>query len=226
MREMMRAAPGFHPPGRVADESFRSLLGELAWRRLPSAVRERFAWKPAPGAEIRYAGMMLVVRSSAMGWLVAQACRLIGTPLAPYRGGDVPTTVTLRLDRDGSGIVWDRLYRFPGHAPVHCVSSKKVAAGDGLIECVGAGIGMWLKLSEHKGELHFRSTGYFWRRGGLRLRLPGWLTPGELLVVHADLGGGWFRFRIAVTHPVLGETFFQDGIFAEERGEPWTASSC
>ena len=215
MGEMMRAAPGFHPPGRVADESFRSLLGELAWRRLPSAVRERFAWKPAPGTEVRYAGTMLVVRSSAAGWLTAQACRLIGTPLASYRGADVPVTVTLSADGDG-GVAWDRLYRFPGRAPVSCRSVKKATA-DGLIECVGAGIGMWLKLLEHKGELHFRSTGYFWRRGGLRLRLPHWLTPGELLVVHADLGGGWFRFRIAVNHPLLGETFFQDGIFAEER---------
>jgi len=222
MREM-RAVPGLCPPGRIADGSFRDLLGELAWRRLPPAVRERFAWKPAPGNEIRYAGMMMVVRSSAAGWLMAQACRLIGTPLAPYRGGDVPAVVTLRLDRDGSGIVWDRLYHFPGRAPVRCVSVKKARAGDGLIECVGAGIGMWLKLSEHKGELHFRSTGYFWRRGRCQVRLPRWLTPGEMHVVHADLGGGWFRFRIAVHHPVLGETFFQDGIFAAEKGaEPWT----
>jgi hypothetical protein len=37
-------------------------------------------------------------------------------------------------------------------------------------------------------------------------------------VVHADLGGGWFRFQIAVHHKLLGETFFQDGIFAAERG--------
>lgn len=223
MPTMLQEA-GFSVAPRLADGSFRALLGELAWRRLPRAVQERFSWKPAPGAQIRYAGVMTVVRSSVAGWLLAQACRLIGTPLAPYRGGDVPVTVTLSLDEEG-GIVWDRLYRFPGHAPVCCRSVKKATA-EGLIECVGAGIGMWLKLSEHKGELHFRSTRYFWRRGQRSLALPRWLSPGEMHVVHADLGGGWFRFRIAVTHPLLGETLFQDGIFAEERGEPWTASSC
>ena len=214
MPTMLQEA-GFSVGPRLTDGSFRALLGELAWRRLPRAVQERFSWKPAPGAEIRYAGVMTVVRSSVAGWLLAQACRLIGTPLAPYRGGDVPVTVTLSLDEEG-GIVWDRLYRFPGHAPVCCRSVKKATA-EGLIECVGAGIGMWLKLSEQKGELHFRSTGYFWRRGRLRLAVPRWLWPGEMHVVHADLGGGWFRFRIAVRHPLLGEILFQDGIFAAER---------
>ncbi len=179
MQEKTPATARFRPPRRIADASFRELLGELAWRRLAPAVRERFAWKPAPGAAIRYVGMMNVVRASAAGWLMAQACRLLGTPLAPYRGSDVPVAVTLRLDGDGHGI---------------------------------------------EGELHFRSTGYFWRRGRRRVRLPRWLTPGELHVVHADLGGGWFRFRIAVRHRLLGETLFQDGIFAEEKGvEPWTA---
>src|SRR5215470_19052165 len=88
------------------DPSFERLLGELAWRRLAPAVRERFRWKPAPGAELRYAGEMAVVRSSRLGWLMAQLCRLIGTPLAPHRGARVPVTVTLSLDSAGKGIVW------------------------------------------------------------------------------------------------------------------------
>jgi hypothetical protein len=63
------------------DPSFERLLGELAWRRLAPAVRERFSWKPAAGAEIRYAGEMAVVRSSRLGWVMAQVCRLIRTDL-------------------------------------------------------------------------------------------------------------------------------------------------
>jgi hypothetical protein len=216
MEGVMQTATQRFRGDRAPDPSFRALLGELAWRRLPTAVRDRFGAKPAPGAAIRYTGQMSVVRASRAGWLMAQACRLLGTPLAPHRGADVPVVVTLRLDRDGSGIVWERAYRFPGRAPLRCVSVKR-ATPEGLIECVGRGVGMWLKLTEDKGELHFRSTGYFWRCGKRRLAMPGWLTPGEMHVVHADLGGGRFRFRIAVRHPLFGETFFQDGIFAEER---------
>lgn len=212
----MRAIEKTESTGLLPDPGFRALLGELQWRRLPPAVRERFAWKPAPGRDIVYAGTMLEVRASAVGWLMAQACRLIGTPLAPYRGTDVPVTVRLSLDRDGDGIVWQRLYRFPGRRPVRCVSVKRALAG-GLIECVGGGVGMWLRLGERDGELHFRSTGYFWRWRRWRIALPPWLTPGEMHVVHADLGGGRFRFRIGVRHPLFGETFYQDGIFAAER---------
>jgi hypothetical protein len=192
-------------------------LGALAWRRLPPAVRERFAWKPVQGAAIRYRGVMAVVRCSAVGALMAQLCRVIGTPLAPYCGRDVPVTVTLRRDDESGGIVWERLYRFAGRAAVRCVSVKRVSAGEGLLECVGGGVGMWLRLSERRGELHFRSIGYFWRRGRFRLALPSWLSPGELHVVHADLGAGRFRFCIAVRHRLFGETFFQDGVFAAER---------
>ena len=199
------------------DPSFERLLGELAWRRLAPAVRERFRWKPASGAEIHYAGEMLVVRSSRLGWLMAQLCRLIGTPLAPHRGARVPVTVTLSLDADGAGVVWRRLYRFPGRRAVTCVSVKKAAESEGLIECVGGGIGMWLRLSERAGALYFRSTGYFWTIGRWRVALPDWLTPGALTVVHSDEGQGRFRFVISVVHPFIGETFFQDGVFEAER---------
>jgi hypothetical protein len=204
-------------PDLAPDPSFERLLGEPAWHRLAPAIRERFRWKPAPAAEIRYAGEMLVVRSSRLGWIMAQLCRLVGTPLAPHRGARVPVTVSLSLDRDGAGVVWRRLYRFVGRRPVTCVSVKKATESEGLIECVGGGIGMWLRLSERAGALYFRSTGYFWAIGRWRVPLPDWLTPGALTVVHSDEGQGRFRFVISVVHPFLGETFFQDGVFSSSR---------
>jgi uncharacterized protein DUF4166 len=210
-------------PPLAPDPSFQRLLGELAWRRLAPAIRERFRWKPAAGAEIRYVGEMAVVRSSRLGWAMAQLCRLIGTPLAPHRGRNIPVRVTLSLDTDGAGVVWRRVYRFPNRRAVACVSVKRSTATEGLIECVGGGVGMWLRLSERAGALHFRSTGYFWALGNWRVPLPAWLTPGALHVTHSDEGEGRFRFRISVTHPFLGETFFQDGIFSSEGSEPWSA---
>jgi len=200
----------------LPDPSFERLMGALAWRRLPEAVRERFRWKPAPGAEIRYAGTMEAVRCSRLGWWLARLFRVIGTPLAPHRGHNVPVTVTLRLDRDAEGIVWERRYAFAGRRPVTCRSVKR-ATETGVIESVGGGIGMWLRLIVRERALLFESTGYFWRLGPLALRLPAWLTPGALLVAHIDEGEGRFRFRITVTHPLFGETFHQGGVFARTR---------
>ena len=216
--------PGFSRPSTSArapceraalqpDPSFRRLLGETQWWSLVPAVRERFSSKPAVGTELRYIGAMETVRSSRAGWLLAQLFRLIGTPLAPHRGRDVPVTVTLRLAPDGKGVVWHRLYSFPGRTPVACQSIKEASPQQGLVERVGAGIGMWLRLSAREGALHFESTGYFWRLGRFHLRLPDWLTPGVLRVAHIDEGAGRFRFRIAVEHPRFGELFFQEGSF-------------
>jgi len=200
----------------LPDPSFRALLGEIAWRRLVPAVRARFAVKPAPGAAIRYRGTMHKVQASWAGKLLAGICRLFATPLAPYCGSDVPVSVRLHLDSDGNGIVWERTYHFARRAPVTCVSVKR-AQSSGLVEIVGGGIGMALSLAERDGALHFRSTGYFWHWHGRRLPLPPWLTPGEMHVVQADLGGGRFRFALAVAHPLFGEIIRQDGVFLEER---------
>ena len=215
----MHSPSGTEPvvrPGLLPDPSFRAILGDVSWRRLPEAVRRRFAWKPAPGSDIVYAGSMREVRATRIGWLWAQLCRLVGAPIARWRGTDVPVTVRLSLDRDGHGIVWERLYHFPGRALVRCVSVRKSVDG-GLVEALGSGLGMRLELSELHGELHFRSTGYFWQAHRRQVALPAWLAPGEMHVVHADLGAGRFRFRISVTHRLFGQILYQDGIFAAER---------
>jgi hypothetical protein len=196
------------------DPTYRRLLGDLAWRRLPPAIRDRFAVKPRRGGAIRYAGIMHEVRRSRAGWFIAQACRLLGTPLVARQGCDVPVTVTLRTDAAGDGIVWERCYRFPLNAPVRAVSIKKASAEEGLLECVGGGFGMRLRVFERERALHFVSVGFFWRLGRWRMALPELLTPGRMHVVHRDLGGSRFRFTISVRHILLGETFHQDGTFA------------
>jgi hypothetical protein len=34
-------------------------------------------------------------------------------------------------------------------------------------------------------------------------------------VSHRDLGAGRFRFTLAMTHPLWGQTFHQTGVFAD-----------
>ena len=61
----------------------------------------------------------------------------------------------------------------------------------------------------------FQSRRYFLAWRGLRLPLPNWASPGVCRVSHQDLGGGRFRFSLAMTHPLWGETFHQTGVFAD-----------
>lgn len=203
---------GFRPRAPASPLlDLRRIVGETGWANLPLAVRARFGVH-AGGAVIRYPGTMVVRANRAGRWL-AQACRLIGTPLAPWTGEAVAVDVAVR--RDGAAMVWDRIYKFADRPPV-LVSSRKMAAPDGgLMEIAHGGLGMTLDVTEEAGALHFRSTGYFWRVLGLRLPIPPLLTPGRAHVLHEDLGAGRFRFALTFRHPLLGETFFQDGVFED-----------
>ena len=63
------------------------VMGQVAWARLPEAVRVRFA---EPPAAVDYVGEFDVVRASRFGRLVALVCLLLGTPvvvLAPHGNG-------------------------------------------------------------------------------------------------------------------------------------------
>jgi Domain of unknown function (DUF4166) len=204
----------------AADPTFRHLLGEAAWRRLDPNVRARFAVKPAVGDVFAFVGEMAIVRRSWYGWLLAHACRLIGTPLAPQRGRDVPTVVRIFGSRRGDGVVWERCYAFPGRRPVVVASTKRADPRDGLLECAGRGFAMRLRLFERNGALHFVSTGYCLDVGGWRLPIPHLLTPGTAHVVHSDEGGGWFRFTLRFRHRLFGESFFQEGLFRQAEAAP------
>lgn len=195
-------------------------MGPIGWRRLDPAIRRRFGKLSAHSGRVTYHGAMRHVRCSGAGMLLAQFSRLIGTPLAPYRGRDIKTSVLVYPDAKRGGLVWDRRYAFPGKATVSVRSTKLLDANDRLLECVGGGFGMVLRVFEADGALHFMSQRYFWDFFGLRIYLPDFLTPGQAHVVHTDLGGGLFRFQITICHRQLGETFFQVGEFRDLEDDP------
>ena len=114
-----------------------------------------------------------------------------------------------------AGVYWQRTYYYEGRAPYSVTSVKRSDAKGRMTECVGAGFGMVLDVTAQDKNLHFRSTRYFWQLGRLYIPLPHILTPGEMHVVHEDLGNGYFRFTITMIHKYLGRTFYQTGIFKE-----------
>ncbi len=195
------------------DGTYRYLLGAVAWSRLRPEVKRRFSVKPAPGSSITYTGHMQTVELSLMGWLFAQFCRLIGTPLTPYQGKNIPVTVTLTPDEELNGTAWHRSYDFVPDRRF-TVRSTKFMAGDGsLKEHIGCGFSMRLELSEENGNLVFTSTAYELSLAGRTFVVPALLTPGVTTVKHAQIKGDRFRFSLAVVHPLLGRTIYQDGEF-------------
>jgi hypothetical protein len=191
---------------------FRALLSEAAWAQLPAAVQARF--DPASQAAPHTFPGAMDVRMNWLGWLFAQAGRLFGAPLAPWPGEAVPVSVLVRRDPNG-GVHWERVYAYPGRAPISIVSMKLVAPDGSLLEVTRGGAGMRLTLGVEDGALVFRSTRYFWRIGRWLAPLPLLLTPGRCTVVHRDLGDGRFRFSLRFRHPLAGETIDNAGDFQD-----------
>ena len=195
--------------------SFSALVGDAEWRKLPPAVQARFERELAPGESLAYVGEVATTQRTRFGRLWAQIARLFGAPLPLSSLEHAPAAVVVTQDRDPGTQFWTRIYAGAGRLPQVIRSSKRFAGPTGIEECVGAGIGMSLAISVEQRALVFRSKEYFWRWGRLRLRIPDWLTPGCIAVIHREERAGRFSFTLIVTHPWFGETIRQVAFFRD-----------
>lgn len=195
------------------DYRFRRLIAPDDWAALPDTVRRRFSKRLTGVAVATYDGAIVATRMSALGWMLAQGCRLIGAPLPTHRDADVPAVVSVSEDRIGGGQIWTRVYGRTQGFPQVIHSAKRFAGTTGLEEHIGGGFGMALAVRAEGDALLFTSDHYFWTAGGFRVRLPRWLAPGRTVVTHRDLGGGRFAFDLELTHRWFGVLMHQQAIF-------------
>ncbi|WJR81213.1 DUF4166 domain-containing protein [Bradyrhizobium sp. NP1] len=204
------------PDARLLDDSrFRALLSDEDWGRLPVAIWRRFSKRLSDGKTIVYVGLVDEACLSRIGWWIAQLLRAIGGPLPTSAATGVPIIVTVTEDASAGGQTWTRICARRRRFPQVIRSAKCFAGPTGLEEYVGFGISMALRVSVEQEVLVFRSVGYSFGAGRLRLPMPAWLTPGVLTVTHKDLGGGEFRFTQEVVHPRFGEIIRQSAVFRE-----------
>ena len=220
VRSALEQDDGIGPGGEVArlDLRFRALLGATAWARLPAAVRARFAHRLGENAVVGYTGTVLECRVNRAGWLLCQACRLIGAPLPLCREAGMPAAVVVTDDPVTGGQHWTRLYGRSRGFPQVIRSTKRFAGKTGLEEYLGAGFGIALRVRGDAGALHFDSDHYFLALGPVRLRLPRWLAPGDLVISHVAQDDGSFDFVLALRHRWLGELIAQRCRFHDQTG--------
>ena len=192
--------------------SYRSLIGEKGWRRLHPDIQRRFS-DNSVHSEVTYMGVMEVIYLSFFGKLLAQLCRIIGTPLALYSGKNIPMKVNVYHDEKLKGMTWDRFYFYPNRSMNRVKSTKCIRKNTGLIEVVGFGFGMYLKVYEQNSAIVFESTRFFWQIGSLKITIPPLLTPGKTTVKQQASDDGSFRFSLDVIHPIFKQVYYQTGIF-------------
>jgi Domain of unknown function (DUF4166) len=202
-------------PAREENSAFRALVSGAEWKRLPVAIQRRFERHLAVGESVTYVGKVASTERTALGWIWAQLLRVIGAPLPLAALSHSPSVVVVTGDRDVRAQVWTRIYHEAGRLPQVVRSMKHFAGSTGLEERVGGGIGMALTVSVESRALLFRSAGFHWRCGRLRLAIPIWLTPGQVEVRHREERHGCFSFELSVVHPWFGRIIHQVAYFQD-----------
>ncbi|WOE75294.1 DUF4166 domain-containing protein [Alterisphingorhabdus coralli] len=210
----------FNTPTPCPD--FAQLLPRGKWLGLPAAIRRRFSRSAAGNSVISYHGMVVEQKANAAGWLITQAARLIGAPLPFSVCGPAAVTIT-SLPAHGSapaGQIWSRQYGRQAGFPQVIHSVKRFAGPTGLEEYLGMGIGIALRLEADAQSLDFISDHYFLMLFGTRLRLPRWLSPGDLRIGHIAKGEHRFAFTLKLSHRLFGVMIEQVCLFEDEEKAP------
>jgi hypothetical protein len=176
----------------------------------------RFAKRLGPRVAVTYRGLIESCTMSPLGWLLARACRIIGAPLPLDRARGMAAIVTVTEDGVSGGQVWSRLYVRPHGFPQVIHSAKRFAGPTGIEEYLGGGFGIALTVHPLPAGIRFKSDHYFLQVAGRRVRLPAWLSPGQLHIDHEDRGYGRFSFELTLRHPLFGVLVRQQSIFADQ----------
>lgn len=196
-------------------ELFKKILGP-EWRRLHPDIQARFDKNPLPGKPLNYSGSLSELTCSRVGRLLGYLTMpLIQGALMPYNDADFPVDIQVYSKPDCASIFKQRTYRLNGRKPVMFTSFMAESSKGEVLEYVGMGLGMKLLLDVRDGNLHFESDGYFWQVLGVRIPLPGVLTPGKTFLCHRNNSANQFDIRIEIRHALFGTTFTQAGVFRE-----------
>ncbi len=202
----------------LLDLRFRALLEDDEWGDLPARTQARFTKRLSGGASCVFRGEVNETRFSALGYMLAQVCRVIGAPL-PLEPcvGQRAAVVTVSEEPSVQGQIWSRHYNRRNGFPQVIHSVKSFTGPTGLQECTEGGVGMSLKLKAKDGVLQFCSHRYFVKMFGKQIPLPRWMCPGDMLLQHEDMGEGEFVFTLSLIHPVFGELIYQRATFRDQK---------
>jgi hypothetical protein len=196
-------------------ELFKKILG-AQWRELHPDIQARFDKNPLPGKPLYYQGRLSELTCSRSGrWWGYLSRPFIQGALMPYNDRDFPVDIEVYSKAGSDAIFKQRIYRLNRRKPVMFTSYMTESRQGEVLEHVGMGLGMKLLLFVRDGNLHFESDGYFWQFLGVRIPLPGLLTPGKTFLCHRNNNAQQFDIRIEIRHALFGTTFTQAGVFRE-----------
>lgn len=182
------------------------ILGD-DWHKLPAVIQRHY--HISQGQQSRLQGTMEIAYPGylyPLVWLI----HLFGG-LILWRGPAVQANVDKAAD--GGILHWQRTMTYPDGKSDYFRSQMHFAAAHQLIETIGFGFGLCLKVEVCNGDLLYHSRGHFWQCGKFRLNIPDWLLLGSASIREQALSEHEFYLDFTIRHPLWGETYAYRGNF-------------
>jgi hypothetical protein len=185
------------------------VLGE-DWSVLPAVIQRHYQIAEPQQAIVVMGNMSI----DYPRWItpVLKLLRLLGA-LVDLKGEQMAVQVKKWRQTDPSILYWQRHIQADNGKQRQFASRMVWQQDHELIELVGMGFGIRLKLSVEEDKLIYRSCGHLLKLGPLTLPIPDTLMLGHAIISEQALSEDSFLLDFQIVHPLWGKTYYYGGIF-------------
>ena len=190
----------------------KQALGDQ-WDDLAPIIKQHYDMTPGIHTQMVIKGSMDEVYHSTIAKLFLLPGRIFGA-LVPYKGKNISTEVkNWTTSENTAAMFWHRTLEFPNKPPVIFRSRMEHIQGDEIIEYVRFGMGIRMRMSVEDHALIFKSLGYVWKLGPVKIPIPTWAILGDAEIIEKAISDDRFYINFKMVHPLLGKTFSYSGIY-------------
>lgn len=183
----------------------QQVLGE-DWQQLPDSIRKHY--DIVDGGQSRLRGEMEIAYPKYLFPVVWIIHLFGGLLLWPGKA------VIAEVDKQAEGgiLYWRRTLSYRDGKGDCFYSSMRYAADHELIEDIGFGFGLRMRVEVEGGDLLYRGLGHFWQWKNFHVAIPDWLLLGSAEIKEQALDDG-FRLDFKLRHPLWGVAYLYRGEF-------------
>jgi len=189
----------------------QQVLGEN-WHELPPVIQGHYQLQQGQQTNnvvtgtmhIHYPGIVkpILVIVRMMGGLIDLKGGNLNTRVEKWTKSDLPLT-----------LFWKRIIQSPEGKKIVFASRMEYQKCNEIIEYIGCGFGLYLKLTVENNKLVYRSNRHLWQIGSLRIPIPDVLFLGHATITETAISKDEFELDFKIVHPLFGETYRYGGTF-------------
>jgi hypothetical protein len=189
----------------------QKVLGDN-WHHLPPVIRRHYQLQDDHLTAIMVTGTMYVNYPKFV-WPMLFITRLMGG-LIDMKGNNMSACVEkwIKADKPDT-LFWKRTIHADNGKSTVFSSRMEYQQGNELIEFVGFGFGLYLKLTVENDMLVYRSNGHLWQIGNIKIPIPDVLFLGHATIIETALSDHSFDLDFKINHPLFGVTYSYGGVF-------------